>query len=368
MSKKIVIVAGGTGGHIFPGIAVADYLKQAGWQVSWIGTADRMEADVVPKHNIDIDFINVKGVRGNGIKRLVKAPFMVINAILQARRVLKKQCPDVVLAMGGYVTGPTGVAAKSLGIPLVIHEQNAVAGMSNKYLAKFANKVLAAFPEAFATGQSEVVGNPVRASVADVKKHTITSPIKLLVVGGSLGAKVLNDTLPTAFKKLAAVCDVAVWHQTGKGHLNAVREAYQQQDFTPEQANVTEFIDDMDSAYAWADIVICRAGALTVSEIAAAGRMAVFVPYPHAVDDHQTANAKFLVDGKAALIMPQGQFNTDSVVELLTPYLTQPELISEHSAAASQLAVIDATENVAKHCAAAAGEQQPLQVTKKRDS
>lgn len=350
MSKKLVVVAGGTGGHIFPGIAVAQHLAQQGWQVSWIGTADRMEAQVVPKHNIDINFINVKGVRGNGLKRLIKAPFMVINAILQARKVLKQQRPDVVLAMGGYVTGPTGIAAKSLGIPLVIHEQNAVAGMSNKWLAKFANKVLAAFPSAFATGQSEVVGNPVRQSVTQVAVRNATSPINILVVGGSLGAQVLNSTLPTTFKQLSYICELNIWHQTGKGHLGAVTEAYTEQNFNTEQIRAAEFIDDMDTAYGWADIVICRAGALTVSEIAAAGKMALFVPFPHAVDDHQTANAQFLVSADAALLMPQGQFQQDAIVDMLRPFLAKPELIDQMAKRAKALAILDATAHVAQHC------------------
>ncbi|ALQ09235.1 MULTISPECIES: undecaprenyldiphospho-muramoylpentapeptide beta-N-acetylglucosaminyltransferase [Pseudoalteromonas] len=350
MSKKLVVVAGGTGGHIFPGIAVADYLKQQGWQVSWIGTPDRMEADVVPKHNIDIDFIDVKGVRGNGIKRLVKAPFMVFNAILQARKVLKKQRPDVVLAMGGYVTGPTGIAAKSLGIPLVIHEQNAVAGMSNKLLAKCANRVLAAFPSAFAHGQAELVGNPVRQSVIDIPKRDVSSPINMLVVGGSLGAQVLNQTLPEAFKVLSNTTAISVWHQTGKGHLHSVKEAYKAHSFDSNNLNVAEFIDDMDTAYAWADIVICRAGALTVSEIAAAGKMAIFVPFPHAVDDHQTANAQYLVMANGALLMPQAQFNQHSIVELLNPYLAKPILIKQMAANAQKQAILDATVSVAAHC------------------
>jgi len=350
MSKKLVVVAGGTGGHIFPGIAVADYLKEQGWQVSWIGTPDRMEADVVPKHNIEIDFINVKGVRGNGLKRLIKAPFMVLNAILQARKVLKSQQPDVVLAMGGYVTGPTGIAAKSLGIPLVIHEQNAVAGMSNKWLAKFANRVLAAFPSAFAPGQAELVGNPVRASVANVAKRDVSSPINILVVGGSLGAQVLNQTLPEAFNLLAKTAPIKVWHQTGKGHIEGVKSAYAKNNIADEDLKVAEFIDDMDSAYAWADIVICRAGALTVSEIAAAGKMAVFVPFPHAVDDHQTANAKYLVTANGALLMPQPQFNKDSIVELLNPYLAKPILIKQMASNAKQQAILDATASVASHC------------------
>jgi len=245
MSKKLLVVAGGTGGHIFPGIAVADFLKQQGWQVSWIGTPDRMEATVVPKHNIEINFINVKGVRGNGIKRLIKAPFMVMNAIFQARKILKAQKPDVVLAMGGYVTGPTGIAAKSLGIPLVIHEQNAVAGMSNRWLAKFANKVLAAFPSAFAKEQCEVVGNPVRASVANVTAKQTTTPINVLVVGGSLGAQVLNETLPAVFSELSALTTLNIWHQTGKNNEPNVTASYQQLGLT-ENSKVAELIDDMD--------------------------------------------------------------------------------------------------------------------------
>lgn len=349
MSKKLLVVAGGTGGHIFPGIAVADFLKQQGWQVSWIGTPDRMEATVVPKHNIEIDFIDVKGVRGNGIKRLIKAPFMVMNAIFQARKILKAQRPDVVLAMGGYVTGPTGIAAKSLGIPLVIHEQNAVAGMSNRWLAKFASKVLAAFPSAFAKGQCEVVGNPVRASVAQVSAKQTSTPINILVVGGSLGAQVLNRTLPAVFSALSAQTTLNIWHQTGKNNEQKVTADYQQLGLA-ENTKVAEFIDDMDSAYQWADLVICRAGALTVSEIAAAGRMALFVPFPHAVDDHQTANAAYLVNSDAALMMQQNAFSKEAVVDLLTPYLIAPEKISIMASKAKQLAILDATAKVANRC------------------
>ncbi len=349
MSKKLLVVAGGTGGHIFPGIAVADFLKQQGWQVSWIGTPERMEATVVPKHNIEIDFIDVKGVRGNGIKRLIKAPFMVMNAIFQARKILKAQRPDVVLAMGGYVTGPTGIAAKSLGIPLVIHEQNAVAGMSNRWLAKFASKVLAAFPSAFAKGQCEVVGNPVRASVAQVSAKQTSTPINILVVGGSLGAQVLNRTLPAVFSALSAQTTLNIWHQTGKNNEQKVTADYQQLGLA-ENTKVAEFIDDMDSAYQWADLVICRAGALTVSEIAAAGRMALFVPFPHAVDDHQTANAAYLVNSDAALMMQQNAFSKEAVVDLLTPYLIAPEKISIMASKAKQLAILDATAKVANRC------------------
>ncbi|CAH9063534.1 UDP-N-acetylglucosamine--N-acetylmuramyl-(pentapeptide) pyrophosphoryl-undecaprenol N-acetylglucosamine transferase [Pseudoalteromonas holothuriae] len=349
MTKRLMVVAGGTGGHIFPGIAVANELKSQGWEVSWVGTADRMEAQVVPKHGFEIDFINVQGVRGNGIKRLLKAPFMVLKAILAARSVIKYRRPNVVLAMGGYVTGPVGVAAKLTGIPLVIHEQNAVAGLSNKLLANIANKVLAAFPSAFASNEVQVVGNPVRHSVATLTPKKVAKQLNCLVVGGSLGAKVLNDILPAAFAKLSqtASLPIAIRHQSGKGHKAELIDCYKSAGVA---ASVFEFIDDMDSAYDWADIVICRAGALTVSEIAAAGKMALFVPYPHAVDDHQTANAGYLVNNDAALLLPQSQFNEQTLCELLFPYVHQPEMIEQLAIRAKQQAKLDATSCVAKVC------------------
>ncbi|OUL57586.1 undecaprenyldiphospho-muramoylpentapeptide beta-N-acetylglucosaminyltransferase [Pseudoalteromonas ulvae] len=347
MTKKLMVVAGGTGGHIFPGIAVADYLKAQGWQIVWLGTADRMEASVVPKHGFDIRFIKVKGVRGNGLKRLFTAPFMVLKAILAARKIMRQERPDVLLAMGGYVTGPAGIAAKTLGIPLIIHEQNAVAGVSNKLLAKFANRVCAAFPAAFEQGMATLVGNPVRASVSQITHHFDEQKCKVLVVGGSLGAAALNDALPTVFAKLNEIKPISVWHQTGKGHVGGVTAQYQSLALT---ANVSEFIDDIDQAYAWADLVICRAGALTVSEIAAAGKMAVFVPFPHAVDDHQTANAGYLVDSQAALLIQQHEMNTERLVALLQPYVENKELISEMAKKAKALAKLDATEQMAMYC------------------
>ncbi|MBD1580999.1 undecaprenyldiphospho-muramoylpentapeptide beta-N-acetylglucosaminyltransferase [Pseudoalteromonas sp. S16_S37] len=349
MTKRLMVVAGGTGGHIFPGIAVANELKAQGWQVSWVGTADRMEAQVVPKNGFDIDFIDVQGVRGNGIKRLVKAPFMVLKAIITARSLIKSRRPDVVLAMGGYVTGPVGIAAKLTGTPLVIHEQNAVAGLSNKLLAKIANKVLAAFPSAFINDKTQVVGNPIRHSVARLMPKRAEQQVNCLVVGGSLGAKVLNDTLPKAFALLSkdTSLPLAIRHQSGKGHKAQLQADYAAVDL---EASVVEFIDDMDAAYDWADIVICRAGALTVSEIAAAGKMAVFVPYPHAVDDHQTANAGYLVNEKAALLLPQDKFNEQTLYELLLPYLQEPEQIMQLATRAKQYAKLEATANVAKVC------------------
>ncbi|ALO40886.1 undecaprenyldiphospho-muramoylpentapeptide beta-N-acetylglucosaminyltransferase [Pseudoalteromonas phenolica] len=345
-NKHLMVVAGGTGGHIFPGIAVAEHMQQQGWTVSWVGTADRMEAQLVPKHGFEIDFVEVQGVRGNGITRLLKAPFMVLKAILAAKKIIKQRKPAVILAMGGYVTGPVGIAAKLSGVPLVIHEQNAVAGFSNRLLAKVANQVLAAFPNAF-ENNAEVVGNPVRASVSAIDKKSQTEQLNVLVVGGSLGAQVLNERLPEVFSTLAKDFSLSVRHQSGRNNQDKLKSAYVGREF---DAQVDEFIHDMDAAYAWADLVICRAGALTVSEVAAAGKAALFVPLPHAVDDHQTANARYLVDQQGGLLMPQHDFTTERLIELLTPYFEQPSLLSEIADKAKQLAKFDATERVAKVC------------------
>ncbi|MSE13975.1 undecaprenyldiphospho-muramoylpentapeptide beta-N-acetylglucosaminyltransferase, partial [Pantoea agglomerans] len=272
--KRLMVMAGGTGGHVFPGLAVAHHLMEQGWQVRWLGTADRMEADLVPKHGIDIDFIRISGLRGKGMKALLLAPLRIFNAWRQARRIMKAWQPDVVLGMGGYVSGPGGLAAWSCGIPVVLHEQNGIAGLTNKWLAKIATKVLQAFPGAFPA--ADVVGNPVRTDVLALPlpaqrladRH---GPIRVLVIGGSQGARILNQTLP----QVAALVgdEITLWHQTGKGSLPETEKAYQQVGQT--QHKVTEFIDDMAAAYAWADVVVCRSGALTVSEVAAAGLPAI---------------------------------------------------------------------------------------------
>ncbi|AOT09741.1 undecaprenyldiphospho-muramoylpentapeptide beta-N-acetylglucosaminyltransferase [Pseudoalteromonas luteoviolacea] len=345
MSRRLLVAAGGTGGHIFPGIAVAEKLKQLGWEVSWVGTEDRMESQVVPNHGIYIDYIKVKGLRGNGIKRLIKAPFMIVKAIFAARKIIKIQKPDAVLAMGGYVTGPVGIAAKMLGVPLIIHEQNAVAGFSNKLLAKLATRVLCAFSGAFKDKQYDVVGNPIRESVSQIHAKPIGQKINCLVVGGSLGARALNEAMPSVFSSLgnSANTSLSVWHQSGKGNGQLVSGRYEQSAFT---YKVTEFIENMDQAYEWADIIICRAGALTVSEVAAAGKMAVFVPLPHAVDDHQTLNARALVDKNAALLMPQSELNEHSMANLLKPYFEQPHLVEEKAKRAKACAQLNATNSV----------------------
>ena len=265
-----MVMAGGTGGHVFPGLAVAKQLQEQGWEIRWLGTADRMEADLVPKHGIEIDFIKVKGLRGQGVKRLLAAPFQIINAIMQARTHMKRWQPDAVLGMGGYVSGPGGIAAWMSGIPVVLHEQNAVAGLTNQWLSKIAKKVFQAFPGAFPN--AEVVGNPVREDVTQLAAPTERmqerqGPIRILVMGGSQGARILNQILPEVMAKLGD--DYCIRHQAGKGSAEEVNAAYQANGVA--NADVTEFIDDVAEAYAWADLLVCRSGALTVSEVSAAG-------------------------------------------------------------------------------------------------
>lgn len=340
--KKLLVMAGGTGGHVFPGIAVAHHLMKQGWQVRWLGTADRMEAQLVPENGIEIDFIQISGLRGKGTLALLKAPYKILKAVLQARKILKAYRPDVVLGMGGYVSGPGGIAAKSLGIPVVLHEQNGIAGLTNKYLAKIATKVLQAFPTAFKN--AEVVGNPVRSDLLTIEEPSERlknrqGPIRVLVMGGSQGAKVINTVVPQAISKLSD--KFIVWHQTGKGMLDDVLKSYQNCNIN----QVTEFISDVKEAYSWADIVICRSGALTVSEIEVVGIGAIFVPFMHK-DRQQFWNAKSLADIDAAKIIEQPDFNVDSLFQLLSN-LSRQELV-EMAVKAKSLSIINSTERVAE--------------------
>ncbi|MFI8317914.1 undecaprenyldiphospho-muramoylpentapeptide beta-N-acetylglucosaminyltransferase [Kosakonia cowanii] len=348
--KRLMVMAGGTGGHVFPGLAVAHHLMDQGWQVRWLGTADRMEADLVPKHGIDIDFIRISGLRGKGLKALLLAPVRIFNAWRQARDIMKRFKPDVVLGMGGYVSGPGGLAAWSLGIPVVLHEQNGIAGLTNKWLAKIATKVMQAFPGAFP--KAEVVGNPVRVDVLALPLPQMRlpgreGPIRVLVVGGSQGARVLNQTMPQVAAKLGAA--ITIWHQSGKGAQQDVEQAYA----TTGQAQhkVTEFIDDMAKAYAWADVVVCRSGALTVSEIAAAGLPALFVPFQHK-DRQQYWNALPLEKVGAAKILEQPQFTVDAVAATLAGW--DREALREMAERARAAAIPDATERVAHEVSLAA--------------
>jgi undecaprenyldiphospho-muramoylpentapeptide beta-N-acetylglucosaminyltransferase len=317
MAKKLLVMAGGTGGHVFPAIAVARELQQQGWEICWLGTKDRMEADLVPKHGIPIEFIQISGLKGKGVGALLKAPFAILRAVMQARKIIKKFKPDAVLGMGGYVSGPGGIAAKLCGVPVILHEQNAVAGLTNVWLSKIARRVLQAFPNAFPN--AEVVGNPVRQDLFEIEAPEQrfaerSYPINILVMGGSQGAQVINQTVPEVAKVLGN--QVFISHQVGKGKLASVEEIYH----ATGNGVASEFIDDMKAAYEWADLVICRSGALTVCEIAAAGLPAVFVPFQHK-DKQQFLNAEYLVETGAAYVIEQPEFTPEKLLAVLEPLI-----------------------------------------------
>ncbi|MBD1389958.1 undecaprenyldiphospho-muramoylpentapeptide beta-N-acetylglucosaminyltransferase [Neiella sp. HB171785] len=348
LTQRALIMAGGTGGHVFPGLAVAEQLAGQGWQIEWLGTAERMEADLVPRYGYPIHFIDIKGVRGNGLLRKLAAPFKLLKAVWQARAVLKKFQPQVVIGMGGYASGPGALAAKLAGIPVVLHEQNAVAGLTNRYVAKFADQVLMAFAGAFDKG--DVVGNPVRASLMALPLPMLVEqrPLRLLVVGGSLGAKVLNDRVPEALALLVDTCKIEVWHQAGKGNGEATKASYQHFGIEPHHAD--DFIHNIDEAYQWCDLVVCRAGALTVSELAAVGRASILVPLPHAVDDHQTKNAQVLVQAGAGILMPQSELSPAALAQHIEQLAKQPERLLDMANAARSVAINDAAERMASLC------------------
>ncbi|CNE80356.1 undecaprenyldiphospho-muramoylpentapeptide beta-N-acetylglucosaminyltransferase [Yersinia frederiksenii] len=349
-TKRLMVMAGGTGGHVFPGLAVAHHLMAQGWQVRWLGTADRMEASLVPKHGIEIDFIQISGLRGKGLMAQLTAPVRIYRAVCQAKKIMRDYQPDVVLGMGGYVSGPGGLAAWLCGIPMVLHEQNGIAGLTNRWLAKIAKKVLQAFPGAFP--HAEVVGNPVRTDVLALplpaeRLSGREGPIRVLVIGGSQGARVLNQTLPQVAATLGE--QITVWHQVGKGALPDVLEAYQQAGQGGKH-QIVEFIDDMAAAYAWADVVVCRSGALTVSEVAAAGLPAIFVPFQHK-DRQQYWNALPLEKAGAAKIIEQPQFTAQAVSNLLAQW--DRDTLLAMAEQARQVAIPDATERVAAEVVAA---------------
>ena len=347
MSKRIVIMAGGTGGHVFPALAVAQNLQATGWQVSWMGTQKGLEARVVPANQIDIDWMTVEGIRGKGLLSKFKAVIKLIQACLQARRILKQRRPDLVLGMGGFVAGPGGLMARWLGIPLIVHEQNRVPGTTNRWLVKLAAKqALQAFPGSFsAAANAKTVGNPLRASILSQAAQTKVCDeqrIKILVIGGSQGAKVLNENVPAA---LAGLPNVEIRHQTGAVMQAEVADHYQE---LSQAADVQAFIEDMAAAYAWADLIICRAGAMTVSEVAVFGLPAILVPLQNAIDDHQTANARYLADANAAVILPQTQLSPEKLREIILDILPKRNSMR---AAALTMAMPQATQTVAEICA-----------------
>lgn len=351
--KHVMMMAAGTGGHVFPALAVAKDLEQQGIKVSWLATPAGMENRLLKNHNIPIYQIDIQGVRGNGVVRKLAAPFKILKATLSAMKYMKQLKVDAVAGFGGYVAGPGGLAARMLGIPVIIHEQNAVAGFTNTQLSRIAKKVCQAFPNTF-PAQDKIVttGNPVRKEITEIfnpswryqEREKAGQPLRILIVGGSLGAQALNERVPEALKQLNVPLNV--YHQCGQNHADATRARYADAPATL-NIEVQPFIEDMAQAYSDADLIICRAGALTVTEIATAGVAAIFVPLPSAVDDHQTANARFLANLGAAKICPQATMTLDSLKALLEPMLNR-QLLMEMAVKARQQAQPDATQHVVR--------------------
>jgi UDP-N-acetylglucosamine--N-acetylmuramyl-(pentapeptide) pyrophosphoryl-undecaprenol N-acetylglucosamine transferase len=343
---KIMIMAGGTGGHVYPALAVAHELKARGHDVVWMGAPESFEARVVPAQGFPIEFVRVSGLRGKGLVKLLLAPLLIARAMLDAWAALRRQAPAVVLGMGGFAAGPGGLVARLRHTPLVIHEQNAAAGLTNRWLARVARRVLQAFPDTFAGATT--VGNPVRAAIRAVAPPAARlaarqGPAHVLVIGGSQGAQALNERVPEALALLPANQRPEVWHQAGRT-LEIAQEAYRRAGV---DATVDAFIDDMASAYAWADLVVCRAGASTIAELAAAGCGAILVPFPAAVDDHQTRNGAYLVDRGAARLIPEAQLSPVKLAEALRELLGARAQLLAMAEAARGAAWADAERRIA---------------------
>ena len=356
--RPVLIMAGGTGGHVFPALAVAAELSARGIAVTWLGTRRGLEARVVPAAGYPLETMRVSGLRGKGVLRLLLAPFMLVVALLQALLIQLRLRPCAVLGMGGFASGPGGVIAWLLRRPLLVHEQNSVAGMTNRWLVPFAHTVMEAFPGSLPAKRHPVhTGNPVRAEITQLPSPaerfaTRSGALRVLVIGGSLGAHALNETVPAAVRQLAAGQSLQLHHQTGRADVAIVEAAYAAFGM---DARVEAFIEDMAAAYAWADVVICRSGALTVAELAVVGVASVLVPFPHATDDHQTGNARFLADAGAAILIPQATLTADKLAGLLADFLEQRSMLEEMAGRAHALALPDAARRVAALCLQAAG-------------
>ncbi|HEV3424967.1 MAG TPA: undecaprenyldiphospho-muramoylpentapeptide beta-N-acetylglucosaminyltransferase [Paraburkholderia sp.] len=359
--RTLMVMAGGTGGHVFPGLAVAHLMQAWGWKVVWLGNPAGMEATLVARHGIPMEYVRFGGLRGKGLKTRLMLPVNLLRACAQSLGVLRRVKPDVVLGMGGYITFPAGLMTALSGRPLVLHEQNSIAGLANKVLARVAKRVLVAFPDALP--HAEWTGNPIREELAralppKARYAQRSGPLNVLVVGGSLGASALNEVVPRALALLAPQERPRIVHQAGARHIDALKANYaeaglQADDGEQPDVQLVPFIDDMTSAYANADLVICRSGAMTVAEIAAVGVAAFFVPFPYAVDDHQTTNAAFLADHGAALLVQQRDLTADGLAAWLRSQTR--ESLAEMAERSRSLAKPDATEQVAQICASVAG-------------
>lgn len=351
MSRKpIMIMAGGTGGHVYPGLAVANYLQGKGIPLLWLGTSKGLEARVVPDCGYQLLTINISGLRGKGIFKWVLAPIAVLIAITQSIIIFIQRKPAVVLGMGGFVSGPGGIAAWLLRIPLCIHEQNAIAGLTNRMLGPLAHTVMAAFPGTFRTSiNARITGNPVRDEILNVQKKisTNSSPIRLLILGGSLGARALNEIIPESLAILPQSVEYEIKHQTGEKLFTETELHYKSLNVS---AELLPFIDDMAEAYSWADIVICRAGASTISELAAVGIASILVPFPFAVDDHQTANARYLSDNGAALLCQQSELTKEKLAEWICEFYHSRERLQTMADAARNQSRPRATQQISELC------------------
>lgn len=355
---RVMIMAGGTGGHVYPALAVAHELKARGHEVVWMGAPDSFEARVVPAQGFPVEFVRVSGLRGKGLVKLLLAPLLIARAMLDAWAALRRRAPAVALGMGGFAAGPGGLVARLWGVPLVIHEQNAAAGLTNRWLARLAQRVLEAFPGTFAGART--VGNPVRAPIRAVPAPETrlagrAGPCRVLVIGGSQGARALNERMPEALARLPAAARPQVRHQAGRT-LEVAQAAYARAGVA---ATVTAFIDDMAEAYAWADLVVCRAGASTIAELAAAGCGAVLVPYPHAVDDHQTRNAGYLVGRGAAVLIPEAELDAQRLAHALGELLADRARLLAMARASRAAAWAGAERAIADAVLEAASRQPP---------
>jgi UDP-N-acetylglucosamine--N-acetylmuramyl-(pentapeptide) pyrophosphoryl-undecaprenol N-acetylglucosamine transferase len=352
-NAPILIMAGGTGGHIMPALAVAECLGRQHVPVVWLGTQQGLEAKLVPQAGYPIEWVTVSALRGKGFMRLLRAPFMLLTALLQALAIVRRLRPRAVLGMGGFASGPGGVAARCLGVPLLVHEQNAIPGLTNRCLARLAAGVFEAFPGAFAGNrQALTVGNPVRQSISELAPPASRwagrdDAPRLLILGGSQGATVFNERLPQVLQRVQQEQPLQIWHQTGANGYELATSTYATVGVS---ARLESFIGDMAEAYAWADLVLCRAGALTVAELAAAGVGSILVPFPYAVDDHQTANARFLEQAGAAYITPQSELDDQRLAQQLVQLLGDRQTSLRMAEAARALAQPDAAVRVAELC------------------
>lgn len=347
MSKTILVMAGGTGGHIFPALAVAHKMRDAGWRVVWLGNPEGMEAKLVPQHGFEMVWVKFSALRGKGILRKLLLPLNLLRGFWQGLKAIRQVKPNVVLGMGGYITFPGGMMAALTGVPLVLHEQNSVAGLANRVLAGVADRIVTGFPNVLKKG--EWVGNPVRPEITKIaapaeRFSERSGALRILIIGGSLGAQALNELVPKGMALLGEAEQPQIVHQAGEKHIDTLKANYAA---VGVQAHCVSFIEDMAGAYEWADLVICRAGALTIAELAAAGVASILVPFPHAVDDHQTGNARFLVGVGGAFLLPQTELTAESIA-LIRNY-SRGQLL-EMAEKARSMAKPDATEAVAQLC------------------